>query len=543
MPPPEIRARINRRIEELYLRHLDAETEVASYYASGTGYVGTDSAGDRPGTFGIGLASMDGETFGAGDVDVPFPLHSLSKVFVFALALEDHGRERVHERVGVEPSGDAFHSISFDERRHRPHNPMVNAGALATTDLVEGADGEERLGRILDMLKRFAANDAPEVDQDIFELELASADRNRATAYLMRSESMIGDHVEDTLALYLKQCSVMVTARDLAVMAGTIANGGMNPVSGERVLSRRTTRDVLTVMYTCGMYDYAGEWAYEVGVPAKSGVSGGIMASVRDKMGVGVLSPGLDTYGNSVRGVNVCHEISERLGVHVFATEAEDAIIGAARSRGAGLGPTPGSDTWFGARRVALGYSGHARRPRADRRAALQPWLAPRRLRSGLRCSIRGLSGRPSRALRTPGRTGATTASALTCRPGSTTSTSASTRSWSRLRWATSSCACCAAAGPARAAEWRPTSTTRACTGSARTTESWNSASSRLVKKPSRRPAAGPRQARPSAVVPGTTSSPRIRRTLAAPGRQAARPCSGRRRCSDARPGSSRRRS
>ena len=291
--------------------------------------MGEDSADGAAETFGIALASMDGETFEAGDADVPFPLQSLSKVFVYALALEDHGRELVHERVGVEPSGDAFHSISFDERRHRPHNPMVNAGALATTDLVKGADGDERLQRILDMLRRFAANDALEVDQDIFELEMASADRNRATAYLMRSEGMIGDHVEDTLALYLKQCSVKVTARDLAVMAATFANGCTNPVSGEQVLSRRLTRDVLTVMYTCGMYDFAGEWAYDVGVPAKSGVSGGIMASIPGKMGVAVFSPGLDPYGNSVRGVNVCHEGSERLGLHVFATEEEDAIYGA----------------------------------------------------------------------------------------------------------------------------------------------------------------------------------------------------------------------
>lgn len=274
---------------------------------------------------------MDGETFEAGDADVAFPLQSLSKVFVYALALQDHGREHVHEHVGVEPSGDAFHTISFDERRHRPHNPMVNAGALATTDLVRGADGEERLQRILDVLRRFAANDALDVDNDVFELEIASADRNRATAYLMRSEGMIGDHVEDTLALYLKQCSVMVTARDLAVMAASFANGCTNPVSGEQVLSRSTTRDVLTVMYTCGMYDFAGEWAYEVGVPAKSGVSGGIMAAIPGKMGVGVFSPGLDPYGNSVRGVKVFLEVSARLGLHVFATDAEDAMMGPGR--------------------------------------------------------------------------------------------------------------------------------------------------------------------------------------------------------------------
>jgi glutaminase len=332
MPVREIRERINQRLDDLYRRHREADAEAASYYVSGRGYVGAEAAGGAAGTFGVSLASMDGETFAAGDADVPFPLQSLSKVFVYGLALQDHGREAVHERVGVEPSGDAFHSISFDERRHRPHNPMVNAGALVTTDLIKGADGDEQLERILDTLRRFAANDALEVDERIFELEMATADRNRATAYLMRSEGMIGDDVEDTLALYLKQCSVKVTARDLSVMAATLANGCTNPVTGEHVLSPRTTRDVLTVMYTCGMYDFAGEWAFDVGVPAKSGVSGGIMASIPGKMGAGVFSPGLDPYGNSVRGVDVCHELSERLGLHVFATEAEDALIGPAAS-------------------------------------------------------------------------------------------------------------------------------------------------------------------------------------------------------------------
>src|SRR3954467_3929565 len=328
MPAPQVRERIEQRLAELYGRHRDAEAEVVNCYVSGRGYVSLESAGRAAETFGVALASMDGETFGAGDAEMPFPLQSLSKVFVYGLALEDHGREAVHRHVGVEPSGDAFHTISFDERRHIPHNPMVNAGALATTDLVKGADGEERLERIVDLLRRCAANDTLEPDHAIFELELATADRNRATAYLMRSEGMIGDDVEGTLALYLKQCSVKVSARDLAVMAASFANGWRNPARGEQGRSRPAARDLLTVMYTCGMYDFAGEWAYDVGVPAKSGVSGGILAAIPEKMGVGVFSPGLDAYGNSVRGVNVCREVSERLGLHVFATEAEDAMMG-----------------------------------------------------------------------------------------------------------------------------------------------------------------------------------------------------------------------
>ena len=144
----------------------------------------------------------------------------------------------------------------------------------------------------------------------------------------MRSQGMLDGDVEAILALYLKQCSVLVTCRDLAVMAATLANGCMNPLTGERVLPRARVRDVLSVIHTCGMYDAAGQWTYDVGVPAKSGVSGGILAAVPGKGGIGVFSPGLDAYGNSVRGVRVCWEMSERLGLHVFATESEDAILG-----------------------------------------------------------------------------------------------------------------------------------------------------------------------------------------------------------------------
>ena len=333
MPTQEIRKRVNRRLEELYRRHLPLhDDEVVSYYTSGLGYEEPEQiapAQQKP--FAISLATTDGEVFGAGDHDLPFALKSISKVVVYGLALEACGRDRVLERVGVEPSGDAFNSIVFDERNNRPHNPMVNAGALATTALVEGANGAERaLERILGALRRYAGNQTLEMDEGTFEAEMRSADRNRATAYLMRSDGMLAGDVEATLALYLRQCSVRVTCRDLATMAATLANGGANPATGERALARRHVRDVLSVMHACGMYDFAGEWAYRVGIPAKSGVSGGVMAVVPGKLGIGVFSPGLDAYGNSVRGTAVCEELSERLGLHVFADNAEDALLGAA---------------------------------------------------------------------------------------------------------------------------------------------------------------------------------------------------------------------
>jgi glutaminase len=334
MPTQEIRQRANQRLEELYQRHLPlSEDGVTGYYTPGSGYHKPKIAEPEHKRFAICLATTDGEIFCVGDHDRPFALQSISKVFVYGMALEAHGRDNVLKRVGVEPSGDAFNSIVFDERNNRPYNPMVNAGALATTDLVEGEDPAEDLERILGVLRRYAGNEDLKVDEDVFALEMGSADRNRATSYLMRSYGMISHAVEENLALYLKQCSVCVTSRDLAVMAATLANGGVNPVTKEQALTSCYVRDVLSVMHSCGMYDSAGQWAYEVGIPAKSGVSGGILAVVPGKLGIGVFSPGLDVYGNSVRGIKVCEEISERLGLHIFADDAEDALLGPMESR------------------------------------------------------------------------------------------------------------------------------------------------------------------------------------------------------------------
>lgn len=320
---------IERRLEDLYRRHLPLdEGSVISYYDAARGYYGPESAGDEQDRFAICVASIDGQVFEAGDSQLAFPLQSIAKVFAYGLALADRGRQRVLERVGVEPSGDAFDSIIFDERNHRPHNPMVNAGALVTSDLVHGSDLDEQLARILALLRLCAANDDLEVDQRTFQREMRGADRNRATAYLMRSQAMLEGDVEAILGLYLQQCSVGITCRDLAVMAATLANGCANPLSGERALPRACVRDVVSVMYTCGMYDAAGQWTYDVGLPAKSGVSGGILVVVPGKGGIGVYSPGLDAYGNSVRGVKVCEEISDRMGLHVFATDDEDAMLG-----------------------------------------------------------------------------------------------------------------------------------------------------------------------------------------------------------------------
>jgi glutaminase len=325
------RRRINERLAELYQRHVAIEDEsIDRFYESGRGYYPPEDAGDERHTFGICVADLEGEIYGVGHHDQAFAMQSISKVFAYGLALADHGSDHVLARVGVEPSGDAFNSIVLDGRRQRPFNPMINAGAIATSDLVSGKDSREKVQRIVEVMRLCAGNESLDVDRDIFEREWRTADRNRAIAYLMRSHgSLVGD-VEETLAVYLQQCSVMITCDDLARMAATLANGWVNPATGARPLPAARVRDVLSVMFTCGMYDFAGEWAFDVGVPAKSSVSGGILAAIPGKGGLATFSPGLDPHGNSVRGVRVCQEVSRRLGLHVFARDDEDALLGSA---------------------------------------------------------------------------------------------------------------------------------------------------------------------------------------------------------------------
>lgn len=325
----ELGVQVDRRLRLLYERHRSVALPAdARFYEPGRGYHGIDEAEGGHDEFAIALASVGGRLASIGADAAPFALQSVSKVFAYGLALEDHGREDVLTRVGVEPSGDAFNSIVFDERHNRPYNPMVNAGALVTSDLVRGSGPAEKIERLLGSLREYAGTQRLAIDRDVLVRELASNDRNRATAYLMRAQGMIDGDVEQTLEVYLSQCAVTVTCRDLATMAATLANGGINPLTGRICLPRDRVRDVLSVMYTCGMYDFAGEWAYEIGLPAKSGVSGAILCVVPGKFGIAVFSPGLDAYGNSIRGVSVCQEISERLGLHVFATEDEDALLG-----------------------------------------------------------------------------------------------------------------------------------------------------------------------------------------------------------------------
>jgi glutaminase len=277
--------------------------------------------------FGIALATPDGEVYEAGDSRQQFTIQSISKPFVYGLALDDQGVETVLARVGVEPSGDPFNAIMFDERTNRPFNPMVNAGAIATTSLVKGADYGERMGRILGMLGRFAGREL-EVDEAVYQSEKATGHRNRAIAYLELNGGMLSEPVDEHLDLYFRQCSVLVDARDLALMAATLANEGVNPRTGERAVGREHVKRILSVMHSCGMYDFSGEWGFRVGLPAKSGVGGGIVAVLPGQFGVGTFSPLLDAQGNSVRGIQAVEDLSRDFSLHLFdAAPAASAAI------------------------------------------------------------------------------------------------------------------------------------------------------------------------------------------------------------------------
>ena len=307
--PAGLGMRVGNDVQPPLSRFLErCHTEIAGDNSGAVADYIPELSKANPNSFGISIATTDGYVYEVGDSDVPFTIQSISKAFVFALALETIGAERVESVIGVEPSGEAFNSIRL-RADNRPFNPMVNAGAIACSGLIYDAEGKDAFGRILATLSAFAGRKLG-VDEAVFASERATGDRNRAIAYLLRNYAVIKGDVDAVLDVYFGQCSVLVTARDIAVMAATLANRGLNPLTGEQVVSPYAVARTLSVMTSSGMYDYAGEWIYRVGMPAKSGVGGGIVAALPAQLGLGTYSPLLDSHGNSVRGLRVCAALS-----------------------------------------------------------------------------------------------------------------------------------------------------------------------------------------------------------------------------------------
>lgn len=271
-----------------------------------------------PAHFSIAVTTVDGKRYAVGASDHLLSLQSISKPFVYGLALEDIGREKMREYVGVEPTGEAFNSIiELEEISHRPYNPMVNSGAIAVSGLIRGDTAADKFTRILAMFSKFAGHPV-HMDGSVFMSERKTADRNRAIAYLLKHFGKIERDIEETLDLYFQQCSILMNTQDLSLMAATLAHHGKNPVTGLQAIEAQYIKDLLSLMFTCGMYDSSGEWAYTVGIPAKSGVSGGIIGVVPGVMGIAVTSPLLDPYGHSVRGSLVFRALSERWRLNLF---------------------------------------------------------------------------------------------------------------------------------------------------------------------------------------------------------------------------------
>lgn len=309
---------------ELVQRHLDRIRAEHEHITAGevADYI-PELAGVDPDTFGVALSTSDGFVYESGDTATEFTIQSISKPLTYALALERAGPAAVDARVGVEPSGEAFNEISVDDVTKIPKNPMINAGAIAAVSLIPATSPDARFEAIRDFYSACIGRRL-ELDRDVYASEKRTGSRNRAIGYMLESFGVLDDDPDDVLDVYYRQCSLRVTSADLARLGATLARGGVNPLTGRRVTSAAVVRRTLSVMVTCGMYDAAGDWVSGVGMPAKSGVGGGIVAVLPGQLGIGVHSPRLDSKGNSVRGVRFCRSLSEQLGLH-FLTVPRDS--------------------------------------------------------------------------------------------------------------------------------------------------------------------------------------------------------------------------
>jgi glutaminase len=275
-----------------------------------------------PTAFGISVVDVDGGLHEVGDTRLRFSIQSISKAFVYALLCEQLGHADVLDIVGVNNTGLAFNSVvAIELNDGHPMNPMVNAGAIATTALMPGTDAEEQWDAIVDGLSRFAGRRL-ELDERVYRSEAATNQRNRAIAQLLESYGRIRSDPLDAVDVYTRQCSLLVDARDLAVMAATLADGGVNPLTGERVVAATVCRDTLAVLAASGLYERSGEWLFDIGLPGKSGVAGGLMTVAPGKLGIGSFAPPLDPAGNSVRGQVATAYLSRALALNVFASDS-----------------------------------------------------------------------------------------------------------------------------------------------------------------------------------------------------------------------------
>ncbi|CAH8770109.1 glutaminase A [Paenibacillus dendritiformis] len=274
----------------------------------------------RPDALGISLCGIRGERVKAGETEEPFTMQSVSKVFSLLLALLDSGEAGVFAKVGKEPTGDDFNSILKLELVDpgKPFNPFINAGAIAIASLIEGRTPEEKSERLLEFIRMLADDPSITWNKRIYESERETAYRNRSLAYYLKDNGILEGDVEATLDVYFRQCAIEVRTCQLARMALVLANRGCDPATGHCYIPRKYVQIATSFMTTCGMYNASGEFALEAGIPAKSGVSGGIMALIPGQLGIGVYGPALNEKGNSVAGVHMLAMLSERFEWSIF---------------------------------------------------------------------------------------------------------------------------------------------------------------------------------------------------------------------------------
>lgn len=293
-------------------REYTKDGEVASYIP--------ELAKANEDALGIYICNISGEEEFAGDFETKFTIQSTSKIISLMVAILDNGCDYVFSKVGVNATSDAFNSIVNLETKdpNKPLNPMINAGAIDTVGLIEGKNSEEVFNKIIKFTRMITNNDDITINEEVYKSEKITGNRNRALAYFMKSTGVITKDVEEVLDVYFRQCSMEVTCRDIARIGAMLANDGVMPWNGKRAIPRHVAKIIKTIMVTCGMYDGSGDFAVNVGVPAKSGVGGGILASVPGRMGIGVIGPSLDVKGNSIAGIKVLEDLSNELDLSIF---------------------------------------------------------------------------------------------------------------------------------------------------------------------------------------------------------------------------------
>ncbi|MGV8145721.1 MAG: glutaminase A [Alkaliphilus sp.] len=274
----------------------------------------------NPEILGIYISKLNGEEFGCGDYKHKFTMQSISKVVTLLLALEDNGEKFVFSKVGMEPTGDSFNSMTKLEivTPSKPFNPMINAGAIAVTSMIRGRNSKEKIDRILFFLRKITCNSNLNINKPVYLSEKNTGDKNRALAYFLKDVGILEGDAEDQLNVYFMQCAIEVDCCDIARIASFIANDGIVPSSGEKLVSKKNAVIAKAFMVTCGMYDGSGEFAINAGIPAKSGVGGGIMAVAPNQLGMGVVGPALDKKGNSIAGVKLLTDVSKEFSLSIF---------------------------------------------------------------------------------------------------------------------------------------------------------------------------------------------------------------------------------